>query len=248
MNKPIIIILFFVSLQSFGQLKLTGQVSDLKNNPLANVSVSIVGLNASGITDDSGVFFLTLPSSIKKGDIITLRASRDEYKAINKHIAVTALSIPIKLLRDPQFRKIADHDKIVPPPTNSQPSIQTNVTTEAQNQPANVTSYFQSGGVTANQVYLGRPARILNAHPTAEDQLLAFLTDKNEKVTITCILNDKEAFDFANQIKDFLKSKSYTNVGDVGQAMIFPSGGGVLQPQSFNRDKNGVFITIGSNQ
>lgn len=246
MNKLIAISLLFISLQSFGQLKLTGQVLDFENNPLASVSIGIVGVNASSITDDTGVFFVTLPPSIKKGDIITLRVFKEGYKTINKYITVTPLSIQIKLTRDTHLRKATSHDNITSSSVSSQASIRPNVTTQTQNQPVSVTSNFQSGGITANQVYLGRPARTLDL--IAKNQLLDLLTDKNARITIICILNDKEAYDFANQVKDFLRSQSYSDVGDVSSAMIFPSDGGILPPQKVNIYKNGASITIGPNQ
>lgn len=244
----ILLILSLVSFQSFSQISITGQVFSVSSHPVANANISIVGQVPTGITDANGIFVIVLQSTAKLGQIITLRVACDGYRTTSKHIAISYLSIPVRLPRDNNARKAKEASARGIMSSQRNANNQNNSNNQTLYQPATVTSYNQSGGVTANQVYLGKPIRDLNTAYGLQRQLLDSLPNKTEKITITCILNDKEAYDFANQIKDYLKSNSYVNVEDVHTAMIFPGNGGVLPAQSFRRNNIGANITIGANQ
>jgi len=80
----------------------------------------------------------------------------------------------------------------------------------------NVTSYNQVGGITAGTVNFGPQARQMNQQ--LGDQLLENIS-KDSKVTVTSILGDGEAFAFANQVLQWLKSNDFENVEGVNQAV-----------------------------
>lgn len=106
----------------------------------------------------------------------------------------------------------------------------------------NVTSFFQQGGITANQVFVGKQPRKLN------DLLKASLKkmlpeDKSQESIITSVMGDPEAFQFANEIKDYLLSEGYAAKG-VNQAIFSqPVTGQNITPKTETPCK----ITIGSN-
>ena len=79
-----------------------------------------------------------------------------------------------------------------------------------------ITSYHQSGGVTAHTVNFGPTARSMN------DELGAQLRDRSPnsaRVTVVAVLGDGEAFGFANQILSWLKSNGYERAEGVDQAV-----------------------------
>jgi len=79
-----------------------------------------------------------------------------------------------------------------------------------------VTSYNQMGGITAGSVNFGPQARQMN------DQLgshLKELIPTDAQVRVISLLGDGEAFGFANQVLQWLKSNGYDNVNGVDQAV-----------------------------
>ncbi|NCI47437.1 hypothetical protein [Sediminibacterium soli] len=110
-----------------------------------------------------------------------------------------------------------------------------------QRQIVNVTSNNQLGGITANQVTVGAVPRKVDYNE--QSQLVSLLPEKNEKIKVTCIMGSSEAFEFANEIVDFLKSRGYTKVDGVNQAMYSKP----VVGKFLNRDSAGVEIIIGSN-
>ena len=220
--------------QSFAQIKMTGQVVDSQNNPISSAKVDLVGSNSSGITDNSGVFFLTLPVEIKKGDPVTFRVSKLGYRAVTKHTPASPLSLSIRISKD-----LSINAKTNP---KSVEQSQSSLPTKVENQPNNVTSYFQSGGITAGQVVVAPPARKLSQDNY--DQLINLLPDKNEKIDITSIMGDSEAFQLATQISDFLKYQGYKAVNGVNQGVY----NGPVFGQQVSRDSLGVKIIIGARQ
>ena len=81
----------------------------------------------------------------------------------------------------------------------------------------NVTSYGQGGGITAYNVNIGPQDRKLT--PQLADQLISHIKDSSiEEITITAVLGDQEAFQFANIIKRFLEDNGYS-VDGVNQAV-----------------------------
>ncbi len=79
-----------------------------------------------------------------------------------------------------------------------------------------VTSHNQMGGVTAHTVNFGTQARQMN------DQLggqILTMIPKTASVRVVAVLGDGEAFGFANQILQWLKSNGYSNSEGVDQAV-----------------------------
>jgi hypothetical protein len=221
--------------QGFAQVRMTGQILDLQNNPIQGSTIDVVGANSNGISDSAGVFFLTLPTNIQKGDLITLRISKLGYKTVTKHLSVSYLSFSIRLLKDLKEKVKTPENAVV-----QQSPPQTSTTTE--NQPNNVNSYFQTGGITAGQVIIAPPNRKLDQ--TNSTQLLNNLPDKNEKIDVTCVWGDSDSFQFATQILDFLKAQGYKSVEGVTQAMYTRP----VLGQNIIRDTTGVKIIIGARQ
>lgn len=83
----------------------------------------------------------------------------------------------------------------------------------------NVTSNNQQGGITAGIVNVGAPPRHMDGKLQA--QLTELLPDKSRKVTVNCVMNDPEAFNFATEIKDYLTKQGYSVKG-VSQAAFSP--------------------------
>lgn len=84
----------------------------------------------------------------------------------------------------------------------------------------NVTSHQQSGGVTAG-IYnqYGKPPRIFN--PETQKSLLEKLSNLNIKnVRVSAVMGDTEAFSFAQQIANYLKSKPQLQVDGVDQVFL----------------------------
>ena len=107
----------------------------------------------------------------------------------------------------------------------------------------NVTSYYQSGGITAHSVNFGRPPR------TLDSQGARFLRDnlpqdKSKEIEIMCVMGDQEALRFGTEIMDFVKSLGYKNVNGVNQAVLT----GPVPPHGLVRMDGGkIRVQIGSN-
>jgi len=77
-----------------------------------------------------------------------------------------------------------------------------------------VTSYGQTGGITANEVNIGKPNKVRSLTISDKEYLLNFLPEKNEKIKILFLVNDNEGYQYAKQFYDFLLSHNYTNVNN----------------------------------
>jgi len=98
------------------------------------------------------------------------------------------------------------------------------------------------GGITAHTVNFGPQARQMNDSLGTQ---LKQMIPANAKVTITAILGDSEAFGFANQLLQWLKSNGYQNVDGVHQAVYTAPVSG----QNINKKSENEFdIIIGSKQ
>lgn len=230
--------LLFTQVNTFSQqITLTGQILNSNNVPIALASINIVGNNLNDTSDDLGLFHIALPSIIKKGDIIVLRVAKEGYNTVTKKIPVSFLSIPIKLIKNKKNggkpHPLTENKKF-PMPSLQQPTTVV--------PPVNVTSLFQSGGITANQVTIAPLARKIDDNNSL--QLINNLPDKNEKINVTSVMGDSEAFQFANEVLDFLKAKGYKKVDGVNQAMFTRP----VVGQSINRDTSGIKIIIGARQ
>ncbi|TRX01200.1 hypothetical protein [Flavobacterium gawalongense] len=120
-------------------------------------------------------------------------------------------------------KKINQYEKL----NNSNPTV-------------SVTSNNQSGGITANQVNIGAVPR--NLDEKTQNQLLGILKKKNELIGISSVMGDSEAFKYANQINDFLKSQGYTKVEGVSQSVFNKP----IMGQFINKDSIGFKIVIGT--
>ena len=90
----------------------------------------------------------------------------------------------------------------------------------------NVTSYHQSGGITAGVVNFAPAPRTLDA-----DLRSALLSQVpiNAKIDLVAVNGDPEAFALASQVKDFLISHN-RHVGGIAQAMFnVPPMGQILE-------------------
>lgn len=85
----------------------------------------------------------------------------------------------------------------------------------SQPQNINVTSNNQSGGITAHTVNVGPQPRMVT--PQVEQELMRVVA-AYKKITVTCVLGDGEAFQFASAITSCLKAKG-RDVDGVNQAI-----------------------------
>lgn len=79
-----------------------------------------------------------------------------------------------------------------------------------------VTSYFQSGGITAHTVNVNNSPRKMS------DSLGSQLKEKiskDSKISIVAAMGDGEACSFAKQVLEWLKDDGYSNVLGVIQAI-----------------------------
>jgi len=233
--KYIIFLLLFANIQAFSQgIKVPIQVLDIKNNPISGASVDVVGKNASGISDDVGILSLAFPSTMKKGDEVTIRVKKDGYLVSTRHISVSSLITTVKLIKNKNWKSKTVNTTVAPKVDQPNLSQQFNP----------VTSYYQSGGITAGQINIGPVPRKLDV--VNAQKLLDFLNDKKEKINIICISGDSESFQYATEIKDFLVKNDYMNLDGVAQVSYTTPVFG----QSAIRDtvKKTVNIIIGSRQ
>jgi hypothetical protein len=105
-----------------------------------------------------------------------------------------------------------------------------------------VTSNNQMGGITAGSVNFGTQARSMNTQ--LGEQLKANIPITS-KVTVTAVLGDGEAFGFANQVLQWLKSNDYENVEGVNQAVYTQP---VIGSNIDKKAETEFDIIIGTNQ
>jgi hypothetical protein len=81
-----------------------------------------------------------------------------------------------------------------------------------------VTSHNQSGGITAGTVNIGTPpARQMTQQMEAQ---LRQLVPTSNKVTVTAVMGDGEAFAFAQEITSWLRANGWAQVEGVNQAVF----------------------------
>jgi len=78
--------------------------------------------------------------------------------------------------------------------------------------PVNVTSYNQSGGITANKVTIEKIKKDRVLKMQDEVSLLVQLPDKSQAITIWSLMGDPESYKCAKQIHEFLIKSKYSNV------------------------------------
>lgn len=106
----------------------------------------------------------------------------------------------------------------------------------------NVTSYYQSGGITAQTVNVGLVPRRF-AQETA-DSIVALIQDRSASVEIISSMGDGEALQFATEIFEWMKANGYTQVRGVNQAMW---GSPVLGNRIEPKPDGSFAIVIGTN-
>lgn len=79
-----------------------------------------------------------------------------------------------------------------------------------------ITSHNQMGGITAHTVNFGQQARQMNSK--LGDQLKQHIPT-SATIKVVAILGDGEAFGFANQVLQWLKSNGYNKAEGVDQAV-----------------------------
>jgi hypothetical protein len=102
-----------------------------------------------------------------------------------------------------------------------------------------VTSYFQSGGITAHTVNIGAQARHVDDRLRAE---LRRMIPHGSKVEIEVVMGDSEALKFAHEITAFLDVEGRP-VGTFAQSMFT---GPMIGQQCKQRPDGSFHILIGS--
>lgn len=95
--------------------------------------------------------------------------------------------------------------KTQPPQQQPQPQIQTQT-----QQSISITSNYQSGGITAHTVNVGRPARHLTPVRAAE---LVQLLPRDKPVTVFAVMGDPEVLDYATEIASHLTNSGFAVTG-----------------------------------
>ena len=103
-----------------------------------------------------------------------------------------------------------------------------------------VTSTNQSGGITANEVYLESKKKILT--DDFKKALLKILPNKSERININHLNTSSEGGQIAVQIRNFLKSEGYQNVPGVGIEVRDDE----FNDIQFNRRNNSANISVGN--
>jgi hypothetical protein len=91
----IILMSYYVTFSQ--NLTVSGTVVDEKKNVIAHASVTVVGTNISDNTDDEGQFVLTMYSSQKKGDLITIRVEKNGFNTSTRKISISDLPLAVTL-------------------------------------------------------------------------------------------------------------------------------------------------------
>lgn len=105
-----------------------------------------------------------------------------------------------------------------------------------------VTSYNQSGGITAGSVNFGPKARSMDSRQGGQIQQHI---PASAKVRVVSTLGDGEAFGFANQILVWLKANGYVSAEGVDQAVYSQP----VMGQQINKKGDGSFeIIVGMRQ
>ena len=88
---------------------------------------------------------------------------------------------------------------------------------ENMNDKISISSFNQSGGITAHTVNVGAPHRVVDAD--VKSQLNKLMVGRKE-ITVTAVMGDAEAFQFATGIFNYLKEQGATVEAGVNQAIF----------------------------
>jgi hypothetical protein len=100
-----------------------------------------------------------------------------------------------------------------------------------------ISSYNQQGGITAQNVHVGGPARHLDEDVKRQ---IREMIPKEQKVVVSAALGDGESFVFAQEIKDYMGAAGY-DVDGVNQSVWMPP----IKGQAINNQSNPWQINIG---
>jgi len=101
-----------------------------------------------------------------------------------------------------------------------------------------ISSNGQSGGITAQNVNIGKVVPELNE--SLKKSLLETFPDKNEEINLSYIIGPASSMDFAYKIQTFLKNSGYTNIS-FGMMAAKPEPKGI----SFNRRNGRTTLVVG---
>ena len=105
----------------------------------------------------------------------------------------------------------------------------------------NITSYNQSGGITAYNVNVAPQDRKLT--PELANQLISHIKENSvKKISIVAVLGDQEAYQFASIRKSFLENNGYSVDGVSQSVYSKPIKGQIIEP---TKDGSGINIIIG---
>ncbi len=102
----------------------------------------------------------------------------------------------------------------------------------------NVTSINQTGGITANKVYIDSPQRELVSE--LKTNILNLLPNKDEAIQIESPIGHMESITLAKKVVDFLKSCGYKDVHGIDVIRPIP-----FYDLTYSRDTSAIRILIG---
>ena len=102
----------------------------------------------------------------------------------------------------------------------------------------NITSTGQSGGITAQNVNIGKVVPELNEN--LKKSLIEAFPDKNEKIDLSYLIGSSNRMDFANKIQVFMKNEGYKNI-NVGMMASDPEPKGI----SYDRKNGKTSLIVG---
>lgn len=202
------------------------------------IGVALGGFIYNRYKDKSGAEkhneIITSQKEIKEKGDLNAKSIIDEVKAKDRHIVANSLenSPTIGRVENQTINYFQNDQAIKNKKMDNKKRDSPNV--------VNVTSYNQSGGITANQVNIGSQPRVLNVE--AQNQLLQILSGKkSQTISVVSVMGDGEAFSYATQIKNYLIKEGYT-VSGVDQAVYTQP----IMGQQYNPDK--LEFIIGTKQ
>lgn len=219
----LIIVFILLSCESYAQMRITGQVLDDRNTPIEAAIIDVAGKNSSAITDGLGIYIITLPNEVKKGDIVALRVSKQGYRTATRQLAVSYISTTIKLIKVVNLN-LQTKNKLHPNSSNQTKLRKKENTSDNPqispefNAPINNSPMQFGNGNIQNNKYFGR----LDRHPT-EDlvyAILNYLPLKSTPLTLTYQTGDVESMKFCSELKDQLEKHKYINVTLSGHIYI----------------------------
>lgn len=111
-----------------------------------------------------------------------------------------------------------------------------------------VTSYNQSGGITAHTVHVGPTPRRLNQPQcqTLKDEILRDIP-RDKKVLVMSVAGDHEAYAFADEILTWMRQQGLNVINDRGVTTTMIFGGAPLVGLKLEENRDGsCFLIVGA--